>query len=73
MGAGTNRAMLEGAGLAESIAAGSGDLDQAVRAFEEQMWARAGKWAKITTAGPERLVRPDPAAAPALFDRVQPA
>ncbi|MEU2929754.1 NAD(P)/FAD-dependent oxidoreductase [Streptomyces sp. NPDC007251] len=73
LGAGANLAMLEGAELAESIAAGPEDLDQAVRAFEEQMWVRAGRWAKITTAGLERLVSPDPAEALALFDRVQPS
>ncbi|WP_454197215.1 FAD-dependent oxidoreductase [Nocardia sp. Marseille-Q1738] len=75
LGAGANLAMLEGAELAESIAAaaGSGDLDEAVRAFEERMWARAGKWAKITTTGLERLVSPDPTQALALFDEVQPS
>jgi 2-polyprenyl-6-methoxyphenol hydroxylase-like FAD-dependent oxidoreductase len=73
LGAGANLAMLEGAELAESIAAGPGDLDEAVRAFEEQMWARAERWAKITMAGLERLVSPDPAEAVALFDRVQPS
>ncbi|AGP52402.1 FAD-dependent oxidoreductase [Streptomyces rapamycinicus] len=73
LGAGANLAMLEGAELAESIATGPGDLDEAVRAFEERMWARAGRWAKITTAGLERLVSPDPAAAIALFDEVQPS
>lgn len=72
LGAGANLAMLEGAELAESIAAGPEDLDEAVRAFEEQMWERAGRWAKITTAGLERLVSPDPAKAVALFDQVQP-
>ncbi|BFV61128.1 NAD(P)/FAD-dependent oxidoreductase [Kitasatospora sp. CMC57] len=73
LGAGANLAMLDGAELAESIATGPGDLDEAVRAFEERMWARAGRWAKITTAGLERLVSPDPAEALALFDRVQPS
>ncbi|WP_030723681.1 FAD-dependent oxidoreductase [Streptomyces sp. NRRL S-237] len=73
LGAGANLAMIEGAELAESIAGGPGDLDGAVRAFEEQMWARAGRWAKITMAGLERLVSPDPAAALALFDEVQPS
>ncbi|MBZ4322336.1 FAD-dependent oxidoreductase [Streptomyces huiliensis] len=73
LGAGANLAMLEGAELAESLATGSGDPDEAVRAFEERMWARAGKWAQITTAGLERLVSPDPAEALALFDRVQPS
>lgn len=75
LGAGANLAMLDGAELAESIAAASGpeDLDEAVRAFEEQMWARAGKWAKITIAGLERLVGPDPSEAIALFDDVQPS
>ncbi|SES20319.1 2-polyprenyl-6-methoxyphenol hydroxylase [Streptomyces sp. yr375] len=86
LGAGANLAMLDGAELAESIATatatatgtasgpglGPGDLDEAVRAFEEQMWARAGKWAKITTAGLERLVSPDPTEALTLFDQVQP-
>lgn len=37
------------------------------------MWARAGRWAKVTTAGLERLVSPDPAEALALFDEVQPS
>ncbi|GGX92154.1 monooxygenase [Streptomyces minutiscleroticus] len=75
LGAGANLAMLEGAELAESIAAASGpeELDEAVRAFEEQMWARAGRWANITTAGLERLVSPDPSQAIALFDEVQPS
>jgi 2-polyprenyl-6-methoxyphenol hydroxylase-like FAD-dependent oxidoreductase len=73
LGAGANLAMLDGAELAESIAADPEDLDEAVRAFEEQMWARAGRWAKITTVGLERLVSPDPAEALALFDQVQPS
>jgi 2-polyprenyl-6-methoxyphenol hydroxylase-like FAD-dependent oxidoreductase len=75
LGVGANLAMLEGAELAESVAAarGPGDLDEAVRAFEEQMWARAGRWAKITAAGLERLVSPDPTEAIALFDEVQPS
>lgn len=73
LGAGANLAMLEGAELAESLATvtATGDLDEAVRAFEERMWARAGRWATITTAGLERLVSPDPAEAIALFDEVQ--
>jgi 2-polyprenyl-6-methoxyphenol hydroxylase-like FAD-dependent oxidoreductase len=71
LGVGANVAMLEGAELAESVAAGPDDPDEAVRAFEERMWARAGKWAAITTAGLDRLVSPDPAAALALFDEVQ--
>lgn len=37
------------------------------------MWARAGRWAKITMAGLERLMSPDPAEALALFDQVQPS
>ncbi|MEU7754454.1 NAD(P)/FAD-dependent oxidoreductase [Micromonospora sp. NPDC049171] len=73
LGAGANLAMLDGAELAEAIAANPENLDQAVRAFEEQMWARAATWAKITTAGLERLVSPDPAEALALFDDVQPS
>jgi 2-polyprenyl-6-methoxyphenol hydroxylase-like FAD-dependent oxidoreductase len=74
LGLGANLAMLEGAELAEAIAApGPGDLDEAVRAFEEQMWARASRWAKITTAGLERLVSPDPTEALTLFDEVQPS
>jgi 2-polyprenyl-6-methoxyphenol hydroxylase-like FAD-dependent oxidoreductase len=71
LGAGANLAMLDGAELAEAVAASRGDLDEAVRAFEERMWARAGRWAKITTAGLERLVSPDPAEALALFEKVQ--
>ncbi|MGW1267818.1 FAD-dependent oxidoreductase [Streptomyces sp. NPDC002491] len=73
LGAGANLAMLEGAELAEAVAADPADLDDAVRAFEERMWARAEKWAKITTAGLERLVSPDPAQAVALFDELQPS
>lgn len=75
LGAGANLAMLEGAELAESIAAAPGpeDLNKAVRAFEEQMWARAGRWSDITMAGLERLVSPDPSEALALFDEVQPS
>lgn len=75
LGAGANLAMLEGAELAESVAAASGldELDDAVREFEERMWARAGKWASITAAGLDRLVSPDPAEALALFDEVQPS
>ncbi|MER5448405.1 NAD(P)/FAD-dependent oxidoreductase [Streptomyces sp. NPDC002766] len=73
LGAGANLAMLEGAELAEGIATGSGDLDETVRAFEERMWARAERWAKITTAGLERLVSANPAEALALFEEVQPS
>ncbi|WP_405667455.1 FAD-dependent monooxygenase [Streptomyces sp. NBC_01166] len=74
LGAGANLAMLEGAELGEAVAAaGPGDLDEVVRAFEEQMWTRAGRWAGITTAGLERLVSPDPSEALALFDEVQPS
>lgn len=75
LGAGANLAMLEGAELAESIAAAAGpeELDETVRAFEERMWERAARWATITTAGLERLVSPDPTQAVALFDEVQPS
>ncbi|MEV4180462.1 NAD(P)/FAD-dependent oxidoreductase [Streptosporangium canum] len=75
LGVGANLAMLEGAELAESVAAvpGPGELDGVVHAFEEQMWARAGRWAKITMAGLDRLVSPDPTQALALFDEVQPS
>jgi len=69
LGAGANLAMLDGAELAEAVAT-AGDLDAAVRAFEERMGARAARWAAITTAGLERLVGPDPAEALAHFDRV---
>ncbi|MDC2959951.1 NAD(P)/FAD-dependent oxidoreductase [Streptomyces gilvifuscus] len=73
LGAGANLAMLEGAELAEALATGSQDLDETVRAFEERMWARAERWAKITTAGLERLVSADPSEALALFEEVQPS
>jgi 2-polyprenyl-6-methoxyphenol hydroxylase-like FAD-dependent oxidoreductase len=75
LGAGANLAMLEGAELAESLAVASGpdELDDAVRAFEERMRARAGKWARITADGLERLVSPDPTQALAVFDEVQPS
>ncbi|MFI7106816.1 FAD-dependent oxidoreductase [Nonomuraea sp. NPDC050227] len=71
LGVGANLAMLEGAELAEALAAGPGDPDEAVRAFEERMWERAGRWAKMTADGLERLVGPDPATAIAVFDAVQ--
>jgi 2-polyprenyl-6-methoxyphenol hydroxylase-like FAD-dependent oxidoreductase len=75
LGAGVNLAMLDGAELAEAIAtvAGPGELDAAVRGFEERMWARAARWAEITTAGLERLVSPHPEQALALFDQIQPS
>ncbi|WP_172381903.1 NAD(P)/FAD-dependent oxidoreductase [Streptomyces sp. MNP-20] len=75
LGVGANLAMLEGAELAEAIAAAPGPegLDEAVRAFEERMWERAGRWASMTKAGLERLVSPDPSTALALFDEVQPS
>ncbi|MGW8065201.1 FAD-dependent oxidoreductase [Streptomyces ziwulingensis] len=75
LGAGANLAMLEGAELAESLAAAPDPAqpDEIVRAFEERMWARAAKWANITMAGLERLVSPDPSDALALFDDVQPS
>ncbi|MFC4535014.1 FAD-dependent oxidoreductase [Sphaerisporangium dianthi] len=73
LGVGANLAMLEGAELAESVAAAPGDLDEVVRAFEERMCVRAGQWAKMTAAGLERLVSPDPSEAIALFDEVQPS
>lgn len=59
-----------GEGVAEALAAGPDDTDAAVRAFEERMWERAGRWARMTTAGLERLVGPDPAQAVAVFDDV---
>ncbi|MEU7316984.1 FAD-dependent monooxygenase [Streptomyces sp. NPDC007083] len=73
LGAGANLAMLEGAELAESLATGSGDPDEAVRDHEERVWARAGRWAELTAAGLERLVSPDPTQALALFEEVQPS
>ncbi|MFJ6700261.1 FAD-dependent oxidoreductase [Streptomyces sp. NPDC091272] len=73
LGAGANLALLEGAELAEALVAAPTDPDGAVHAFEEQMWARAARWAEFTTAGLERLVSPDPTEALALFDQVQPS
>lgn len=73
LGEAAQRLPLDGAELAESLATGTGDPDDAVRAFEERMWERAGKGAKITTAGLGRLVSPDPAEALALFGQVRPA
>jgi 2-polyprenyl-6-methoxyphenol hydroxylase-like FAD-dependent oxidoreductase len=70
LGAGANLAMLDGAELAEALAAGPADPDRAVRAFEERMWERAGRWARITAAGLDRLVSADPAEALALFEEV---
>ncbi|WP_416974400.1 FAD-dependent oxidoreductase [Streptomyces sp. 4F14] len=68
LGAGANLAMLEGAELAESLLSRT-----PVPTFEKQMWARAAKWATITTAGLQRLVSPDPMEAIAHFDEVQPS
>jgi len=65
LGAGANLAMLDGAELAETVAA-AGDL----HAFEERMRVRASRWVAITVGGLERLVGPDPAEALAHFDRV---
>ncbi|POM22624.1 6-hydroxynicotinate 3-monooxygenase precursor [Actinomadura rubteroloni] len=74
LGAGANLAMLDGAELAEAVAAAGPDgLDGAVRAFEERMQARAARWAARTAAGLERLVSADPAGAVAVFDEVQPS
>ncbi|MGW5354589.1 FAD-dependent oxidoreductase [Streptomyces sp. NPDC004031] len=73
LGAGANLALLDGAELAEALAADPADPDAAVRAFEERMWTRAARWAAITADGLERLVSPDPAAALAVFDAVQPS
>jgi 2-polyprenyl-6-methoxyphenol hydroxylase-like FAD-dependent oxidoreductase len=72
LGVGANLAMLEGAELAEALAA-TDDLDAAVRAFEQTMWERARTFATMTIAGLQRLVSPDPAQAIALFDELQPA
>lgn len=64
--------MLEGAEAAESVAApGPGELDEAVRAFEDRMWTRARRWAESTCAGLEPRVSPDPAEALALVDEVR--
>lgn len=75
LGAGANLALLEGAELAEAVAASQGPdgLDAAVRAFEERMWERAAGWAAFTTEGLQHLVSEDPARALALFDAVQPS
>ncbi|MDA2809763.1 NAD(P)/FAD-dependent oxidoreductase [Nocardiopsis sp. RSe5-2] len=75
LGAGANLALLEGAELAEAIAAaadGPVGLDAAVRGFEERMWERAAGWAGFTAEGLRRLVSPDPSQALALFDGVHP-
>ncbi|WP_436771334.1 FAD-dependent oxidoreductase [Yinghuangia sp. YIM S09857] len=74
LGVGANLALLEGAELAEAIAGvatAAGELDAVVRAFEERTAERAGRWARFTLDGLDRLVGPDPAAALALFDEVQ--
>lgn len=59
--------------LAEAIATSDEDIDGTVGAYEEHMWARAGRWAKMTAEGLERLVSPDPSEALALFDAVNPS
>jgi 2-polyprenyl-6-methoxyphenol hydroxylase-like FAD-dependent oxidoreductase len=72
LGAGANLALLEGAELAEAVAAAApGHLDEAVAAFEERMQARAVRWARLTAAGLDRIVSPDPADALAYFDELQ--
>lgn len=73
LGVGANLALLEGAELAEAIATSNEDIDETVRVYEEHMWARAGRWAKIAAEGLERLVSPDPSEALALFDAVNPS
>ncbi|GAA3164546.1 hypothetical protein GCM10020001_106760 [Nonomuraea salmonea] len=74
LGVGANLAMIEGAELAETLTqARAGEVDAAVRAFEERMQARAATFAEMTAAGLDRLVGPDPATAIALFDDLQPA
>ncbi|UGQ11762.1 FAD-dependent monooxygenase [Yinghuangia sp. ASG 101] len=73
LGAGANLAMLDGAELAESLAATPDDPGKAVRTFERHMGERATKWAHFTTSGLTRLVSPDPTQALALFDEVQPS
>ncbi|MFJ6742859.1 FAD-dependent oxidoreductase [Streptomyces sp. NPDC091279] len=71
LGAGANLAMLDGTDLAESLTTDPTDLTETIHAFEQRMWARANKWARITTTGLKRLVGPDPGEALALFDGVQ--
>ncbi|MBX9388519.1 FAD-dependent oxidoreductase [Streptomonospora nanhaiensis] len=75
LGVGANLAMLEGAELAESIAGApdTADLDATVRAFEQHTHPRAARWAQTTAAGLDRLISPNPTAALALFDEVQPS
>ncbi|MEV4567912.1 NAD(P)/FAD-dependent oxidoreductase [Nonomuraea sp. NPDC049419] len=74
LGVGANLAMIEGAELADALTqAGDGEVDAAVRAFEERMQTRAATFAEMTAAGLDRLVGPDPATAIALFDDLQPA
>lgn len=73
LGVGANLALLEGAELAEAITTNTNDLDDAVHSYEKQMCARAGRWAEMTAAGLARLVSPDPSAALALFDEVNPS
>lgn len=70
LGTRANLAMPDGAELAEAPAAGPADPDEAVRAFEERMRERAGRWARTTAAGVERLASPDPAEALALLEEV---
>ncbi|MFJ2738518.1 FAD-dependent oxidoreductase [Streptomyces sp. NPDC087440] len=71
LGAGANLALLEGAELAEAIAAAPDALDEVVRTFETHMWHRAERWAGFTITGLSRLVSPDPSQALAVFDAVQ--
>ncbi|MCS0639478.1 FAD-dependent monooxygenase [Streptomyces sp. LP05-1] len=57
-GLGANMAMLDAAELGLSIA-GSGDLTEAVRGYEDAMWPRAAGAAALTEAGLAAAISPD--------------
>jgi hypothetical protein len=65
--------MLEGAELAETLAAGPRTWTGPSAPSRRRTWARAARRARITAAGLHRLVSPGLAAALALFDEVQPS
>lgn len=58
-GEGVNQALTDGHELAEAIAAHPGDLPEAIRTYEEKMFARTRVWAEESHANIDRLLGPE--------------